>query len=181
MGGCVSSTSFTVNKQKDLKFISQPILFSIFDAENVLREAEPNDYLLYKDHDSDKIILSVRLASYIRHYRITELNSLYYLEGQPYAYLDSIVLYHRKHKLNGVRLNKQAPLSARVVRTFAHRVAKSNGNLHIYTNKNIRRDSHSLASNDRSRLSNGRHSRNSSNASLLTASSDSTGRRPGLS
>ncbi|CAG5115728.1 unnamed protein product, partial [Candidula unifasciata] len=85
----------------------QPILFSISDAENVLRDTEPSDFLLYKDHESGKIILSVRLASYIRHYRITELNSLYYLEGQPYAYLDSIVLYHRKHKLNGVKLNKQ--------------------------------------------------------------------------
>ncbi|KAH9499980.1 hypothetical protein Btru_076096 [Bulinus truncatus] len=152
-----------------------PFLFCKPDAEQVLMTSEEGDYLLYMDHGSDKVILSVRLNSYIRHYRITELNGLYYLEGQPYAYIDSIILYHRKYKLNGTRLNKQAHLSARVVKNFAHKVARSNCNLQRYTNKNspviespLSSSGHLLPSSTK------KHSRTGSYTSLLTSSSDST-------
>lgn len=181
MGGCVTKSSFTVNKANDIKFSRiQPFLFSKTDAEQVLIASDEGDYLLYMDHDSGKIVLSVRMKSYIRHYRITELNGLFYLEGQPYAYMDSIVLYHRKYKLNGAKLNKQAHLSARVVQTFAHRVAKANGNLQRYTNKNS-----PLAESPGSHLflsarSSGKHSRADSYTSLLTSSSDSTSKQQRL-
>ncbi|XP_059151594.1 uncharacterized protein LOC131937876 [Physella acuta] len=176
MGGCVTKSSFTVNKAHDIKFPRiQPFLFSKGDAEQALIDADEGDYLLYVDHESGKLVLSVRMKSYIRHYRISELNGLYYLEGQPYAYIDSIILYHRKYKLNGAKLNKQAHLSARVVQNFAHRVARSNGNLQSYTNKNNHMESSPssmyLSVNPSARHS---HSRTSSNASLITSSSDST-------
>ncbi|KAI8783394.1 CAunnamed protein product [Biomphalaria glabrata] len=179
MGGCVTKSSFTVNKPQDIRLARlHPFLFSKSDAEQVLLSSDEGDYLLYIDHDSERIMLSVRMNSYIRHYRITELNGLYYLEGQPYAYLDSIILYHRKVKLNGGKLNKQAHLSARVVQNFAHRVARSNGNMQRFTNKN--------SPDFESPLSTGgllvpsatrpsrKHSRTNSYTSLLTTSSDST-------
>lgn len=52
-----------------------------------------------------------RLTSQIRHHRITEVHHLFYLEGQPYPYLDSIIFYHRRHKLCGMRLKQQVMYS----------------------------------------------------------------------
>ncbi|XP_005106137.2 uncharacterized protein LOC101845353 [Aplysia californica] len=170
MGGCISKSSFTVTKPRGAKTRGiQPFLFSIPDAETTLIEAEVGDFLLYRDYSCEKIILSVRMHSYIRHYRIAEVNKLYHLEGQPYAYLDSIILYHQKHKLNGAKLRKQAYLSARVVRSFAHKVARTNGNQNAWTNQNG--NAHNPQTLE---LSVPGHSRTSSHASLLTSSSAST-------
>ena len=51
--------------------------------------------------------LLCRLCNRIRHHRISEVNRLFYLDKQPYPYLDSIIFYHRRHKLKGVKLKQQ--------------------------------------------------------------------------
>ncbi|ESO95425.1 hypothetical protein LOTGIDRAFT_160565 [Lottia gigantea] len=131
MGGCLSRSSFTVNKSNAEYYgsRSQPIVFSVLDTEVVLRETEIGTYLLYKDIDTEKIYLSVMAPNHkIRHHRIMEIEKLFYLEKQPYPYLDSIILYHRKHKLRGVKLTQRAHLSARVVKAFTTKVTENNGN-----------------------------------------------------
>ncbi|PVD33711.1 hypothetical protein C0Q70_04971 [Pomacea canaliculata] len=141
------------------------------DAEAVLRESPAGTFFLYKDFETDKLYLSVRLTSQIRHHRITEVHHLFYLEGQPYPYLDSIIFYHRRHKLCGMRLKQQvcpmlqAHLSARVVKAFSQKVAAANSNLP--------QQPPSLPPSTRATAS-AKHSRNSSLSSLITSSSDST-------
>ncbi|KAK3749856.1 hypothetical protein RRG08_066169 [Elysia crispata] len=137
MGGCVSKSSFTVNKRnKGGDYSGGPTLFDRHHLERLLASAEPGEFLLYRDLETAHILLSVRMSSYIRHHRVTELGGLYYMQGQPYPYLDSILLYHRRHKLNGVKLLRQVFISARDIRLFAHRVAETNGNFQMFENKN---------------------------------------------
>lgn len=140
------------------------MLFSMSDTESVLREADAGTYLLFKDFQSDKIYLSVRLSNRIQHHRITEMNHLFYLEKQPYPYLDSIIFYHRRHKLRGVRLKQQAQLSARAVKAFAQKIVAANGNLSAPPNLA------SVTPRTKTHLT----SRNGSLTSLITSSSDST-------
>ncbi|GFN86737.1 C-type lectin isoform 1 [Plakobranchus ocellatus] len=144
------------------------------------------------------------MPSYIRHHRIRELGGLFYMQGQPYPYLDSILLYHRRKPLNGTRLLRQVHISAREVRAFAHRVAGTNGNFHLFENKNTVAAAAAAATagtaSGGSRevellgaglsLADGRpngltinvnhsrrHSQASSDVSLITSSSGSTNRR----
>lgn len=182
MGSCLSRSSFTVNKHHRTESIrTYPVLFSMADAESVLRDADLGTYLLYKDFETDKIYLSLRLPSLVRHHRISEVNRLYYLDHQPYPYLDSILRYHRRHKLKGVRLKQQAQLSARVVKAFSQKVVAANGNLPNAPSSLI---PHSSAAptprlkgqrpDPSTAASSLAPSRTSSLASLLTTSSDST-------
>lgn len=105
------------------------ILFSKEDAESVLRFEAIGTYLLYRDHESDRMYLSVRSQNYVEHHRINFEDNLYYMDSQPYPYLDSIIRYHQRHKLNGTRLKHQAPLSARTVKLFTTKITAQNGNV----------------------------------------------------
>ncbi|KAK6191600.1 hypothetical protein SNE40_003245 [Patella caerulea] len=107
---------------------TQPIIFSVVDAELMLKDAEVGTYLLYKDYETERIYLSIRVSNRIRHHRILEVENLFYLDKQPYPYLDSIIFYHRKHKLRGIKLKQRAQFSARVVKAFTVRVTEQNGN-----------------------------------------------------
>lgn len=51
------------------------------------------------------------------------------MDNQPYPYLDSIIRYHQRHKLNGTRLKHQAHLSARTVKLFTTKITAENGNV----------------------------------------------------
>ncbi|XP_041366347.1 uncharacterized protein LOC121381214 [Gigantopelta aegis] len=139
MGGCLTKSSFTVNSNvTETKSIrTYPIMFSVNDAEMVLRDASLGTYILYKDWQSNKIFLSVRIDNCVRHHRILQVDKLFYLEKQPYPYLDSILFYHRKHKLKGVKLKQQAQLSARVVKAFTVKVTANNGNITNFGQLNI--------------------------------------------
>ncbi|XP_063400097.1 uncharacterized protein LOC134684721 isoform X1 [Mytilus trossulus] len=104
------------------------ILFSKDDAESVLRFEPMGTYLLYRDYESDRMYLSLRSENYVEHHRINYEDNLYYMDNQPYPYLDSIVRYHQRHKLNGTRLKHQAHLSARTVKLFTTKITAQNGN-----------------------------------------------------
>ncbi|XP_076449976.1 uncharacterized protein LOC143286321 [Babylonia areolata] len=171
MGSCLSRSSFTINNNNTAHIRTDPVLFSMADAEQVLKDSSLGTYLLYKDFESNKIYLSIRVTNRIRHHRITEVNKLFYLEKQPYPYLDSIILYHRRRKLLGVRLKQQAQLSARVIKTFAHRVVAANGNLPHPHPPSLTVTSHLHPSTTTTPR---RASRNGSLTSLITSSSDST-------
>lgn len=106
-----------------------PILFGKIEAEMALKDSSIGTYLMYRDYETDHLYLSIRTEDSLRHHWITQRDGLYYLDKQPYPYLDSIILYHKKHKLRGIKLTQQAPLSARVVKSFASRFAANNGNL----------------------------------------------------
>ncbi|KAK7099049.1 uncharacterized protein [Littorina saxatilis] len=174
MGSCLSRSSFTVNKHHTTESIrTYPVLFSMTDAEGVLGDSDTGTYLLYKDYESDKIYLSVRLSNRVRHHRISEVNRLFYLEKQPYPYLDSIIFYHRRHKLRGIRLKQQAHLSARVVKAFSHKIAAANGNLPDHHPHSHPPSSSSTTLTPRTSSSH-RVSRSGSLTSLITSSSDST-------
>ncbi|CAC5354878.1 unnamed protein product [Mytilus coruscus] len=103
------------------------ILFSKDDAESVLRFEPMGTYLLYRDYESDRMYLSLRSENYVEHHRINYEDNLYYMDNQPYPYLDSIVRYHQRHKLNGTRLKHQAHLSARTVKLFTTKITAQNG------------------------------------------------------
>lgn len=45
-----------------------------------------------------------RSNDFVEHHRINYEDNLYYMDNQPYPYLDSIILYHQRHKLNGIKL-----------------------------------------------------------------------------
>lgn len=106
-----------------------PVLFGKMEAEMALKDCFVGTYLMYRDYETDHLYLSIRTEDSLRHHSITQRDGLYFLDKQPYAYLDSIILYHKKHKLRGIKLTRQAPLSARVVKSFASRFAANNGNL----------------------------------------------------
>ncbi|XP_067655789.1 uncharacterized protein [Haliotis asinina] len=179
MGGCVARSSFTVTDKtaaaQDIR--TYPVLFSMEDAEDVMREASPGTYLLYKDFQSDRIYLSVRRHNQVVHHRILEIERLFYLGRQPYPYLDSIIFYHMKHKLKGVKLKKQAYLSARVVKAFTTKVMSNNGQMLDYrdnsNNNNINPGFHSNNGNyfHSMQRMNGRIWKCGSMDSLMTSSS----------
>ncbi|XP_064603577.1 uncharacterized protein LOC135468994 [Liolophura sinensis] len=120
----------TFNDPKEVVRVT-PIMFSRVDTDSLLRTAPVGAYLLYVDFDTDKLYLSVRSSETVEHHRILEMDGLYYLDKQPYPYLDSVVLYHRRHKLKGTRLTQQAYLSAKAVKQFSLKVAARNGNVPI--------------------------------------------------
>eukprot|EP00106_Octopus_bimaculoides_P022848 XP_014790290.1 PREDICTED: uncharacterized protein LOC106883693 [Octopus bimaculoides] len=126
--GLTKRKTLTINERTNLSRIN-PISFGKYEAEMALKDTSPGTYLMYKDYESNQIYLSVRTDSVLRHHMVTQSDGLFYLDKQPYPYLDSIVLYHKKHKLHGIKLTQQAPLSARIVKCFAARFAANNGNI----------------------------------------------------
>nr|XP_022296230.1 uncharacterized protein LOC111106011 [Crassostrea virginica] len=111
------------------KILSSAILFSRVDAEGVLKFELAGTYLLYRDFNTDHLYLSVRSNEFVEHHRINYEDNLYYMDNQPYPYLDSIILYHQRHKLNGIKLTYHAHLSARTVKAFTTKVMHQNGNV----------------------------------------------------
>lgn len=123
------SKQVTLNDRHTHFSRSGSIVFSKEDSETVLKFETPGTYLLYRDYDTDRLYLSVRSHHYVEHHRINFEDNLYYMDNQPYPYLDSIILYHRKHKLNGTKLTHHAHLSARTVKLFTLKVTAQNGNI----------------------------------------------------
>ncbi|OWF37348.1 uncharacterized protein LOC110440287 [Mizuhopecten yessoensis] len=123
------SKQVTINQRNKDSPRSTVIVFSKEDAESVLKGEETGTYLLYRDHDTDRLYLSLRSSDYVEHHRVNFEDNLYYMDNQPYPYLDSIVLYHQKHRLNGTKLTHHAQLSARTVKMFTMKVTARNGNV----------------------------------------------------
>lgn len=126
--GCLIGNCCNENNENCFFWVN-PILFGKIEAEMALKDSSIGTYLMYRDYETDHLYLSIRTEDSLRHHWITQRDGLYYLDKQPYPYLDSIILYHKKHKLRGIKLTQQAPLSARVVKSFASRFAANNGNL----------------------------------------------------
>ncbi|XP_060084424.1 uncharacterized protein LOC132563691 [Ylistrum balloti] len=123
------SKQVTINQRTKDSPRSTVIVFSKEDAESVLQGEDTGTYLLYRDHDTDRLYLSLRSTDYVEHHRVNFEDNLYYMDNQPYPYLDSIVLYHQKHRLNGTKLTHHAQLSARTVKMFTMKVTARNGNV----------------------------------------------------
>lgn len=123
------SKQVTINQRTKDSPRSTVIVFSKEDAESVLQGEETGTYLLYRDHDTDRLYLSLRSSDYVEHHRVNFEDNLYYMDNQPYPYIDSIVLYHQKHRLNGTKLTHHAQLSARTVKMFTMKVTARNGNV----------------------------------------------------
>ncbi|XP_033752318.1 uncharacterized protein LOC117336065 [Pecten maximus] len=123
------SKQVTINQRTKDSPRSTVIVFSKEDAEGVLQGEATGTYLLYRDHDTDRLYLSLRSSDYVEHHRVNFEDNLYYMDNQPYPYLDSIVLYHQKHRLNGTKLTHHAQLSARTVKMFTMKVTARNGNV----------------------------------------------------
>ncbi|XP_061182777.1 uncharacterized protein LOC133191102 [Saccostrea echinata] len=144
------SKQVTINERQKERYRSSAIVFSRVDAEGVLKFELVGTYLLYRDYESDHLYLSVRSSDMVEHHRINFEDNLYYMDNQPYPYLDSIILYHQRHKLNGTKLTHHAPLSARTVKAFTTKVMRHNGNLSQMENDpnvhNIHDKSHYIAS-----------------------------------
>lgn len=123
------SKQVTISVPQKEKYRSSAILFSRVDAEGVLKFELAGTYLLYRDFNTDHLYLSVRSNDFVEHHRINYEDNLYYMDNQPYPYLDSIILYHQRHKLNGIKLTYHAHLSARTVKAFTTKVMRHNGNV----------------------------------------------------
>ncbi|XP_023242285.1 uncharacterized protein LOC111640506 [Centruroides sculpturatus] len=69
----------------------------------------PGTFIIYEDLKRERIGLALKCRNGdIKHHTIVIVNDLYYLKSFPFPYLESIVLYYRKHKLNGTKLTCQA-------------------------------------------------------------------------
>ncbi|XP_078586815.1 uncharacterized protein LOC144868457 [Branchiostoma floridae x Branchiostoma japonicum] len=111
--GCSRSASVSLTDGRSRYSVpTEPVQMNRKDAESLMEDAEAGDFLLYEDLDTRKIWLVVRTEECARHYRIFERNGIYSINRQPFGYVDSIVIYFRKHPLNDVFLKNQVEIPA---------------------------------------------------------------------
>lgn len=89
----------------DLLFMSR------HEADEILSDPpqKSGTFLIYEDADTRRTFLAFKSTSdVVEHHPITYHRDLYYLGSYPFPYLESIILYYRKHKLDSTRLTDQA-------------------------------------------------------------------------